>query len=360
MNKRQKAFRWALLIISGFACLLVFFPFLMEILVAAFFAFALSPIMQRLISHKFFGRKGWVAVTILGLVLAIVIPIILMGVSTYNLVTDFSSDNFRNSEFYKDVIRSRLVITEGINSLLDSFNIQKRFSLNSMIDQFLRSTGGKVVAVSGVLASRIPDFVLSLFIFCCALYLFLAEGRKLRFLLSHNQFIPAPDLDRLIKIFQNSCYTTLVASVIVGLIQASIVAVGSALLKAEHVMLIFLVTLIFSFIPVLGAAPVAFFMGIVSFIKGDTGIALGYLVVGLIAGTTDNVIRPWLVRGDGNIHPVVMLIAIIGAIMLFGIPGLFLGPMFVSVAVQTFLLFFFNESDDPKERHEPVTVMNDL
>jgi len=358
MISRQTTFRWVLLILSGFACALIFFPFLMEILLAAFFAFALAPVTQKLATHKYFGRKGWVAVTILGLVLAIVIPIILLGVSFFNLVNEFSTEGFQNSDLYKDLVQARVFIMETARDLMKTFNISGRFNLTAMGNQFISGTGSKIVNASGTLAARIPDFVLSLFIFCCTLYVFLSEGRKIRRLLTRNQFIPVHDLDRLIQIFQKSCYTTLVASVIVGLIQAATVALGSIALKANHALLIFLVTFIFSFIPVIGAAPVAFFMGFLSLIKGENGIALGYLVLGFIAGTMDNVIRPWLVRGKGEVHAVVMLIAIIGAIMLFGIPGLFLGPMFVSVAVQVYAHFFFSESEDAKDAAAPVEQIN--
>ena len=360
MVNRQTVFRWTLLIVSGFAVLYIFFPFLMEILLASFFAFALGPLTTKLFSHKIFGRKGWVAITILGLILAIILPIVLLGVSFFNLVSDFSSADFQSSEFFKDIVQARNFVLNSAGDFMETFNIKKRFDITGMTNQFLSSIGSKIMTGSAALASQIPDFVLSLLIFCCALYLFLSEGRKIRFLLTHNRFIPARDTDRLIQIFQNSCYATLVASVIVGFIQALTVTIGSALLKADHLLLIFLVTFIFSFIPVLGAAPVAFFLGVVTLIKGDSGLAIGYGVLGIIAGTMDNFIRPMLVRGDGNVHAGVMLIAIIGAIMLFGLPGLFLGPMFVSVAVQIYSLFFFRTEEDPKLEHESVEVMNEL
>lgn len=318
----------------------------MEILLASFFAFALAPLTKKLSTHKYFGRKGWVAVTILGLVLAIVIPIVLLGVSFFNLVNEMKSEGFQNSDLYVDLIQARNFIVSWFQDLMETFNISGRFNLSGMADQFVSGTATKFMSASGNLASRIPDFVLSLFIFCCTLYLFLSEGRRIRHILTHNRFIPVQDLDRLILIFQKSCYTTLVASVIVGLIQAGTVALGSLALQANHAMLIFLLTFIFSFIPVIGAAPVAFFMGFLSLIKGETGTAIGYFALGLLAGTMDNVIRPWLVRGEGEVHAVLMLIAIIGAIMLFGLPGLFLGPMFVSVAVQIFSLFFFETEQE--------------
>ncbi|MGZ5279420.1 MAG: AI-2E family transporter, partial [Pseudobdellovibrionaceae bacterium] len=198
-----------------------------------------------------------------------------------------------------------------------------------------------VMGFSTNIASQLPDIVLSLFIFCCASYLFLAEGRKIKFIVTKNQLMPANELDPLITSFQKACYSTLIGSLIVGGVQALTLSIGSFVLGSQHVFLIFLITFIFSFIPILGAAPVGFFLAFISAVKGDYAIMAGYIFVGLFAGTIDNIIRPWLVRGDQNINAIVMLFAIIGAIVLLGLPGLFLGPMFVSAAVSVYSLYVF-------------------
>jgi predicted PurR-regulated permease PerM len=210
-----------------------------------------------------------------------------------------------------------------------------------LANQFLTGIGAKIVSFSTSLASQLPDLVLSLFIFCCALYLFLAEGRKIRELLAENQLLPSLELDRLIPSIQTSCYATLVGSILVGGVQGLSVGVGSFVLGSKHVFLIALFTFVSSFIPVLGAAPVALFLGFVSLVKGNYVIATGYVIVAVFSGTIDNIIRPWLVRGEQNIHSLVMLFAIIGGIVLLGLPGLFLGPMFISVAFDIFSLYVF-------------------
>jgi predicted PurR-regulated permease PerM len=148
-------------------------------------------------------------------------------------------------------------------------------------------------------------------------------------------------LDRLVTSFQKACYSTLIGSLMVGGVQALTLAIGSLVLGSQHVFLIFLVTFIFSFIPILGAAPVGFFLAFLSAVKGDYSIMFGYIVVGIFSGTIDNIIRPWLVRGEQDINAIVMLFAIIGAIVILGLPGLFLGPMFVSAADTVFSLYVF-------------------
>ncbi len=344
---RQKIFRWILIILTGLACLMLFLPFVKEILLAAFFAFALSPLTQYLSGKKFFRRRGWVAVTLIGLIFAIILPIGLLFYSIYGLIHDMSSEGFQHSDLYTDLMQSKDVALGWINGMLERFNLNDSVDLGAFTNQLFSGIGAKVMGFSTSLATQLPDIILSLFIFCCALYLFLAEGRKIRFLLTKNQLLPSHELNQLIPTFQQACYSTLIGSIMVGGVQALSVAVGSLVLGSKHVFLIFLVTFIFSFIPILGAAPVGFFLAFISAVKGNYAIALGYVIVGVFSGTIDNFIRPWLVRGDQDINSIIMLFAIIGAIVILGLPGLFLGPMFVSAAVAVFDLYVFPAQPAP-------------
>lgn len=338
---RHKIFRWILILVTGGACLVLFLPFLKEILLASFFAFALSPLTTYLSTKKFFKRRGWIGLTLVGLILAIILPIGLLFYSVYGLLQELTSEGFQQSDLYADLVQSKTVAVQWINEMLSTMNLNGQVNLGALANQLFSGIGAKVMGFSTAFASQLPDIVLSLFIFCCALYLFLAEGRKIRYLLMKNQLLPSPELDRLIPAFQRACYVTLIGSIMVGSIQALSVAIGALVLGASHIFLIFLVTFIFSFIPVLGAAPIGFFLAFISAVKGSYAIAIGYVIVGIFSGTIDNIIRPWLVRGKQNINSIVMLFAIIGAIVILGLPGLFLGPMFISVALEVYSLYVF-------------------
>ena len=50
-------------------------------------------------------------------------------------------------------------------------------------------------------------------------------------------------------------------------------------------------------------------------------------------GSADNIIRPWVIAGRVEIHPLVLLFALIGGVGAFGFLGLFLGPIVVSILI---------------------------
>ena len=56
----------------------------------------------------------------------------------------------------------------------------------------------------------------------------------------------------------------------------------------------------------------------------------------VVVSSVDNIIRPWVVGGRVELHPLVLLFFIFGGVEAFGFLGLFLGPVVASVLVALF------------------------
>ncbi len=56
----------------------------------------------------------------------------------------------------------------------------------------------------------------------------------------------------------------------------------------------------------------------------------------VIVSSVDNILRPWVVGGRVELHPLVLLFFIFGGVEAFGFLGLFLGPVVASVLVAVF------------------------
>jgi predicted PurR-regulated permease PerM len=183
--------------------------------------------------------------------------------------------------------------------------------------------------------SRIPELLLSIFVFCAALYFFLAEAAPLKNIFARQKVLNGKETKAFVELIQKSSYNTVVSSVIIGVIQASMVALGALILSTGDILVVWVVTFFSSFIPVLGAGPVALSLGVGCLIFGDVGRAIGFVVVAAVTATVDNIVRPYLLSSGGDdLHPIISLLAIIGAVLLFGMTGLFIGPVIASVAVK--------------------------
>jgi predicted PurR-regulated permease PerM len=79
--------------------------------------------------------------------------------------------------------------------------------------------------------------------------------------------------------------------------------------------------------PVLVLAPAVIWL----YWSGRSGAGTALLVLGLVAATIDNFIRPVLIRRGANLPLVLIFAGVIGGLIAFGIIGLFIGPVVLAV-----------------------------
>jgi predicted PurR-regulated permease PerM len=92
-----------------------------------------------------------------------------------------------------------------------------------------------------------------------------------------------------------------------------------------------------SIIPVVGAALIWVPIAIYLLLTGSVWKGVFLLIWGLVVvSSIDNVLRPWVVGGRVELHPLVLLFFIFGGVEAFGFLGLFLGPVVASVLAALF------------------------
>jgi len=141
----------------------------------------------------------------------------------------------------------------------------------------------------------------------------------------------------------------------VGIVQGTLTGIAMRIVGMQSSLLLGLAAGFASIIPVVGSAliwaPVAIYLLVsVSAWKGLFLLVWGTLVVSSI----DNVIRPWVVGGRVELHPLVLLFFIFGGVAAFGFLGLFLGPVVASVLVALFDILR-EELKEPSEAKVNVT-----
>ncbi|HTK05445.1 MAG TPA: AI-2E family transporter [Candidatus Eisenbacteria bacterium] len=89
-----------------------------------------------------------------------------------------------------------------------------------------------------------------------------------------------------------------------------------------------------SFIPIMGSALVTVPAIIYLLLIGKVGAAIGLSIVSFaIIGTIDNFLQPKLVESKTNIHPLLILLSILGGLQFYGFAGFILGPLTLSVTM---------------------------
>ena len=66
--------------------------------------------------------------------------------------------------------------------------------------------------------------------------------------------------------------------------------------------------------------------------SGDSGWGTFLLVVSVVVGTMDNIIRPVLIRMGADLPLLLIFAGVIGGLLAFGLVGIFIGPVVLAVA----------------------------
>ena len=97
---------------------------------------------------------------------------------------------------------------------------------------------------------------------------------------------------------------------------------------------------VLSVIPSVGSALVWIPASIILIMQGDTGAGIGLLAFcGLIVGSLDNILRPILVGKDTKMHELMIFFGTLGGILMFGIPGVLIGPLVASLFITVWELY---------------------
>ena len=91
--------------------------------------------------------------------------------------------------------------------------------------------------------------------------------------------------------------------------------------------------------------------------SGATVAGTTLLVITVIAGALDNVVRPWLIKRGANLPLVLIFAGVIGGLVAFGIIGLFIGPVVLTVAY-TLLAAWLSDADAARTTEETAAKVS--
>lgn len=119
---------------------------------------------------------------------------------------------------------------------------------------------------------------------------------------------------------------------LVAVAQGVVALIGFLIFSIENPFFWAVVVTFGSMIPFIGSLLGTIPVFILTLSDGHTFQAWGVLLYGLIVvGSTDNLIRIYVLRKLDNVHPLITLIGVIIGIPLFGFIGLIFGPLLISL-----------------------------
>lgn len=329
-----QVFRSIIIVVLALSVLVLLTPFLLPLALGGILCVVIFPMYQKLVQKKWNpSMAALVSLLIFSLVFAV--PTALVVVKGAKVTSEYVRQTLESKKPTEQLGPDQQKSIQKIESFAEK--TAGKFGIDipdpaALFNKVLNSIGAFTLNALTDFFTKLPDFVVAFFIALLTMYFGLIENEKVYVNLKKYSFLSAANAEKLVQNIVLSCRSVIFSNVVTGAIQSVIVATGAHFTNTGNFFVIGFVTFIFSFIPVIGAAPVAFGLGAYGLISGNTTEGIIMMVVGIVAGISDNFIRPLLLSGSGEVHPLWSLLGILGGIIIFGLPGLFIGPLILAVA----------------------------
>lgn len=338
-SKLEVYLYFILLGFSGFLVYKIFEPYLLPIILALIFTVVFFPLHHRI--EKAFSRHKSLAafLTLLTVSVLVLLPFVLYGIQLSDEVKNFYDYAF--AAMQGGGIMTKL--TGVVNHIISSFSpfgvkwpVFDVSETEVYVFQFLSWIRGHF----GDIFSGLAQFFVGLFIFLISFYYFLRDGMVLRKrLIEASPFPDNRDEEILLKL-KVAIMSVVKGSILVALVQGIMTGLGLYIFGVPSALLWGGVTVIAALVPGIGTSLVLLPSIIFLFFSGMSVNAFGLLLWGVVCvGLIDNILGPKLVEKGINIHPLLILLSVLGGISFFGVTGFILGPIVLSFLFTLFAIY---------------------
>lgn len=308
----------------------VFWPFLKPLALAAVFAVVLQGLYKRIVA----ALGGWPStaalLTVIVSVLLILLPLSLVGVLVGNQAHDLYL-SLEGGSGQDAVARMFLKVDETFGGAvpgLDEFTRDASVNIDTYTKEALQWITGHAQDIF----SGVSQLFLSFFIFFIALYYLLRDGARVRQTLIALSPLNDREDEGVFNRLEHAVTSIIRGSLVIALVQGVLTTIGFTLFGVPNAILWGMVAAVAALIPGIGTSLVLVPAIVFVFFTGTAFQAFGLLLWGVLAvGFIDNLLGPKLVGKGMQLHPLLVLLAVLGGLVYFGPVGIFLGPLIVSL-----------------------------
>ncbi|MBD3311331.1 MAG: AI-2E family transporter [Candidatus Magasanikbacteria bacterium] len=326
-NKMRSVFFFGLIIILAIAVIYIFLPFFYPIFWAAVLAIIFYPLYKFV--HKHIKMPGFSSIiSILLIIVILFLPLVVIGLLVINESIDLyhavSQANFLDG-------------VKNISNILETTPFAPY--AETIRTEWTGYAANAAKTVSVLIFNNLKNitqnslrFIFMLFIMFYTLYYFFKDGPRMLKKLMHLSPLGDKYENLLYEKFTSTTSATIKGTIIVGGVQGILGGIVFWLTGIEAALIWGIVMIALSIIPAIGSFLVWMPAGIIMIAVGNIWQGILILVFGaVIISTIDNLLRPYLVGNDTQMHPLVVLFSTLGGLIIFGISGFVIGPIIAAL-----------------------------
>lgn len=343
-----------LLVTLGFAY--IAWPFASPLLFATLAAIMFQPMYQWFLLRLGGPNRAAIA-TLTVITVAVIIPAFFIGGVVVEqataLVIAFREGRIDIAGWFTAVHGA---LPEPIRDMIDMEGLGTAELAQARAQELALESSGLIAREALSITGSAVGFVLSFSVGLYVAYFLLRDGKELGQRIIDHMPLSGHVAMQLAERFLSIVRATIKGSVVVGLVQGAIGSITYWIAGMPSVVLLGLLTALFSLVPALGPAIVWLPVAIYLLAIGDVWQGILVLISGFaIIGMVDNLLRPLLVGRDTGIPDWMILISTLGGIAAMGIAGIVVGPMAAGLFLAGWsILYTSNQPERPATPAAPA------
>jgi len=312
--------------------------FLMALFLAGLFTALARPLYLTLL-RRIGGRRHLASLlTLLIVVVVGLIPLVL-------LISVLVAQALDVSQALSGWIRTALAQPGALGAYLAQLPFYDE--LLAYQDEVIAQGSKVAAAISRILVDWVSgltlgtaNFIFMSFVVLYSMYFLQMDGPRLIERILYYLPLKTSDERVMLEKFTSVTRATLKGTLLIGMLQGGLAGIAFAVAGIDNAVFWGTVMAVLSVIPNVGAALVWMPAVAILVTQGEvvTGVMLG-LFCGLIVGSLDNVLRPVLVGKDTKMHELMIFFSTLGGILMFGLSGLFIGPLIASLFISIWEMY---------------------
>ena len=314
------------LLLVGF----VAWPLAEALFMAAVLAVVLDPLQARMTRWLRGRPQVSAAILVVAVLLLVVGPILALSAVAVRETTE-------GVKFLLETVRSEGMtgLLQRLPAPLDEYAARALAYLGNLgtaVESQAKAQGGKAASAVGAAVIATGSLLFQLAMMLVALFFLLTGGKELLAWIDRSSPLKRGQTHELLAECRKVSYSVLVSTVITAGVQTLAALAGYLIASVPQTFFFTGVTFFFALIPAIGAAAVCLVAALVLVVTGHPYMAIFLAVWGVaVVGLVDNIAKPFLIKGDVEMHGAVVFFALIGGIAAFGMVGLLVGPLAVAM-----------------------------
>ena len=333
---RQRLLLFGMILLLAILALILVWPFITPILFAIAAVVIMKPVFNWLLKKKWIRRREtWATgITMIIFIMAIAIPFVLIigsAISQANQAFDRLQDTGLDMtvEGIAAWVQDTFLETGGEEATVDEAEITA--TLQQAADAVLAWVQGAIISLGQSIPQFFTNAIVVLVLLFVMLPLYKRPGKK-----AVVDIVPfPPEITQLFLDKSDMMITAMFkGTFVIAIVSGAAMGIVLWIAGVPYATLLAIVSAFLSLIPMVGISLIAWPVGILLILAGNTWQGIFVIVAFLlVVANIDNVMRPMLVPKGAHLNPALVILSVLGGISLMGLIGVIYGPVIMILLV---------------------------